>query len=332
MNRQAPLIGFKKPRTKSDGLNNLHILPNFGRMESFELRISDEFEEEEHRPPSGTHQGTSNAFPPGQGDITLVTVDDITFHVHRAVLRHSSSVLETIFDKGDGEGDGGSLPSLKIEASASTLEHLLALAYPNKPSPDFQELGLLTDVFRAAKRYEMEGVLQQLRRSLLEPRVINESIVQPMYITAPLATLVLCCAFDGAMEGRFALRECLRGDLEEHIVGAADFDIPAELLSTILRMRRERLDWFKGKLDSVKWIHNSCYFCGRKQEEWSTRVLRMLNPQLCFEKARTALYTPISCMSGHNTPVPVTLGTLELWLAEATALETKLPVLPHLHR
>lgn len=175
----------------------------------------------------------------------------MVFHVHRAVLFHSSHIFETIFDKGDGRTDAASVPPLKIEANADALELLLTFAYPNKSSPYIRELNTLGAVFRAAKRYEMESVLHQLRKTLLEIGMIDEKFIPPLYAAVPLATLTLCYAFDGSVEGRFALRECLKGNLEEYVKGAADFDIPGPLLSAVLRLRRERMEWFKSKLATI---------------------------------------------------------------------------------
>ena len=275
---------------------------------------------------------TSPTFPAGQGDIALVTIDNTVFYVHRAVLRYSSHVFETILENGGGEEDESSQPRLKIETDASTLDHLLAFAHSNMSSPSIDDVNVLAAIFRAAKRYEMDGVLQQLRKSLMEVKMVHDVMVQPLFVKAPLAVLVMSYAFDCPAEGRLALRECIKGRLEDHVAGAVEFDIPAELISTILRLRQERETWCLAKLNSVRWPTSNFYYCACKCGDWRVQVMSQLRTKPQFETLKQVFSIPRNCASGHVIPQPVDQTTLDSWTLEISQLEQVIPTLPRLSR
>lgn len=265
----------------------------------------------------GTRERISRTFSAGQGDVALVTIDNALFYVNRAILRYSSHVFETILEKGEEEDDGSSLPRLKMEAEASTLEHLLAFAHPNMLSPSIDDVNVLAAVFRAAKRYEMDGVLQQLRKSLTEVKIVHDIMSQPLFVKAPLAVLVMSYAFDCPVEGRIALRECIKGRLEDHVAGAIEFDVPTELISNILKLRQERETWFMSKLNSIPWPTNNCYHCACKYGDWRVQVITKLHTKPEFEGFKQTLSIPGNCASGHAVPQPVDQTTLQSWSVEA---------------
>jgi BTB/POZ domain len=280
---------------------------------------------------SALNERTSSVYPAGHGDLALITVDNVVFHVHRAVLQHSSLVFGTIFDNGPkGEQDDDPQPPLKMETDALTLEALLTFTYPDRPSPSIGDVKALASLFRAAKRYEMEGVLHQLRRSLVEIKIIRDSLVQPLYIKSPLAVLIICYAFDCFDEGRLALRECLKGNLEDHITGAQDFDLPSELLSTLLRLRSDRMSWLKTKLDALPWPTNGCQHCLQRFGEWKLETTLQVQSHLAFEQLKAGVSKAGNCRGGHAVLQPDPRNALADWLVEAQELEGSLPKLPRI--
>jgi hypothetical protein len=280
------------------------------------------------------HPRVSSAFPAGYGDIPLLTVDNTVFYVHSTALQHSSAVFETIFENGPREkgDDGSTVPPLKIEADAATLERLLSYIYPSRPSPSIDDVNVIASLFRVAKRYEMEGIMHQLRKVLLEIRIIRNTVIQPLYIKDPFAVLLIAYAFDCPDEGRFALRECLKGKLQSHILGAAEFDVPAEVMAMLLRLREDRLNWFSTKLESIQWPTNNCYNCVRALGESKFKVINQLGKNLEFDVLKSTLLSIGNCYSGHvvATTVPQLQDTLNTWAAEAKEMEEALPTLPRL--
>ncbi|KAG8758114.1 hypothetical protein FRC14_000738 [Serendipita sp. 396] len=271
----------------------------------------------------------STSFPDGKGDITLLAVDNVIFHVHRAVLQHSSSVFETIFEAGsvkDEEKQAFKQP-LKVEADARTLDVLLRYIYPNRCSPIIEDVNLLASVFRAAKRYEMEGVSDQLRRGLMETRVTHQKIIPPLYIRYPFSIMAISHAFGCYDEARVAMKECIKGDLKAHMEGALDLDAPVSLMATIIRLRENRASWFQSKLDKMPWPSNSCIHCCRKCAEWRFQLERRAMLELDFEAMRRGLETQQFCPAGHEIARLVVASTLSSWLEEWKIMEENLPPL-----
>lgn len=278
---------------------------------------------------SESHPRTSTAYPAGQGDFTFITIDNVIFHIDRAIMRYSSHVFEVIFERED-VGEGSS--PLKIEADAVTFEHLLTFAHPNKPSPSIDDIHVLAALFRAAKRYEMDGVLHQLRKSLFEFTLVDDAIVNPWFQRAPLAVLVIAHAFDCTIEARHALRECLKGSLEVHIAGAANFDIPAQLLAAVVRMRQERIDLMVAKIDGIQHVYaTNCFHCGLKQGDWRYRALRALQSGQPLDTLK-AISNIGNCGAGHIIANRIEPTIWNIWMAEVAAKEGTLPFLPQTSR
>lgn len=283
--------------------------------------------------PISLYERMSGSYPTGYGDISLLTVDNTIFHVHRSVLQHSSDVFETIFENGPkSDTEGRTSAPLKIEADAATLELLLAFIYPNKQAPYIDNISTISALFRVAKRYEMEGVKQQLRKGLLEIRLVRNTIVPPLYVKSPLAVLAISYAFECADEARFALRECIKGSLRQHLEDAQEFDFPSELMQILLRLREERMAWFLTRLDSLQWPNNNCFNCARRFGEWKMKTISELDKNLEITQLKTSASRLEKCWSGHIIWTADMQGALDQWLSEAKELENALPSLPRLSR
>lgn len=281
---------------------------------------------------STTHERVSALYPVGHGDIALLSIDNLLCYVHRHILEHSSPIFGTIFSvRNKGSEDNGP-PRLKIEARGSTLETLLAFIYPDRAPPLIESIVVIDQLFRVAKRYEMEGVLHQLRRCLLEVRVAGDTVTTPLFVKHPLAVLVISYVFECPEEGRLALRECLRGDINDHVAGAKGFDIPSELMSAVLTYRRERSEWFLTELDTVGWPANNCINCYKAVAEKRTK-----SAHLIANRSNTDVYTEIwnklgQCNSGHIISLPNLESWTTGWAEKAKRLEESLPQFPHLPR
>lgn len=271
----------------------------------------------------------SASFPPGAGDTAFITIDNVVFHVDRALLRYSSRVFGTIFER-EVTNDRHTNP-LRIEAEAATFEYILAFIHPILSSPSIDDIRILAALFRLAKRYEMEGVLHQLRRSLVEVRVVEDRPVLPWYKREPLAALVVAHAFDCITESRLALRECLKGPLEAHVAGAASFDIPAEVMGTVLRLRKERLDLLATKLNPNGGITNTdrnCFYCAMQQAQWRFNLLQHLQSHLQLSKLRDTLPSGhVYCANPHSHLVEcqITPETIDAWSQDHARQEEGLP-------
>lgn len=266
---------------------------------------------------------TSTIYSAGKEDIILTTIDNVTFHVDQALLRCSSHVFKTIFER----EDKGTSP-LKIEAEGATLGHLLAFVHPNMPSPLIDDMQTLVALFRVAKRYEMEGVLYQLRKILLEISVVDDVVVPPWYKREPLAIFIVAHAFDCVTESRLALRECLKGPLEAHIAGATSFEISVELMGAVLRLRQERLEQLAMKLNSIGSFvaPRSCFHCGVTHGQWRLTLLQKLQLHLQPSELRNDLSGSLICAAGHAVYSHISLANIDTWVCELNQQEEQLPL------
>ncbi|KAG8811616.1 hypothetical protein FRC17_002377 [Serendipita sp. 399] len=219
---------------------------------------------------------------------------------------------------------------LNIDASEQTLDLLLRCVYPNRESPEFNDLQTLSSVLRAAKRYEMDAIVQELGKTMLRQRVINEEILPPFYTQSPIPTLAIAHAFDCNLVARCALRECLTGDLSAHFAQAKDFDLPVELFNHILRLRKERAEWFKTRVDmhETGWPSNECDACEKIRSYWKTEIVTHLEHYLDIDYFKATVYDQWSCLCAKEhrnifDPHP----EAKTWLEEWDALSKKLPEL-----
>ncbi|KAG8808750.1 hypothetical protein FRC17_003799 [Serendipita sp. 399] len=278
-------------------------------------------------PPNPQYQ-VSTSFPDGKGDITLLTVDGVVFNVHRAVLQHSSPIFETIFEAGSVKTETEEVkPQLKVEADAATLDIILRYIYPSMRSPTIEDVDILASVFRAAKRYEMDGIQYQLRRELLEMRIVRQKIVPPFYIRQPFAVLIIMHAFECYDEARLALHECLKGDMKVHMEGASTLDIPVPLMSTILRLREHNASWFRAKLDEIPWPSPSCHLCYLMHAIWRRALERDIMLELDFDVLKEEVETSGKCGSGHECLKTMPPDKLSSWLEEWKERQDTLPIL-----
>lgn len=266
----------------------------------------------------------SASYPPGAGDTAFITIDNVIFHVDKTLLRYSSRVFETIFER---EDTSEQVVPLKIEAEAANFEHILAFIHPTLPSPSLDDIRTLAALFRAAKRYEMEGVLYQLRKSIIEIGLVEDKLSTPWYKRAPLGILIVANAFDCVAESRLALRECLKGRLGDHIVGAAGFDIPAEIIGAIVRLREERMGQLTTKLNSLTSTTTySCAGCSLQQAHLRFNLFQKLQLHLQPSELKNDVGRPLLCTGGHQRACPVSAAGIDLWTFELMQQEERLPL------
>lgn len=278
----------------------------------------------------------SPLFPAGSGDIRLISTDGTIFYVHRLILRLASPFFETMFEIGsEGTPQSNHLP-LRVEADAKTLTCLLQYLYPTPCRPRITDLGQLTATLRTAKRYEMEGVIEQLRSVLTERYLEEDELIVPLYIRYPLPVLLIADAFGFIAEKRLALRECLEGDLTEHLKTVISSDIPARIMIGLLELRKERLEWFRSKLNA--WsppLVEPC--CSQKflehRQKIETKVYHCLEFQPFVDELTKGLrcdnqkVTTSSFIKGHLIAVPFD-AVVQRWEREWVVLRKSIPKVP----
>lgn len=199
----------------------------------------------------------STAFPEGEGDLCLISNDGVLFYVHSQLLRHSSPVFATMFEIGGGTGkpEGKSNDPVRMEADAATLELLLLYVYPLHKNPQLETLEQISTLLSLSHRYELNGVTQQLRTALTESPVEDDTVTLPLYKMSPLTALAIADAYELVPEARLALRYCLDLDQSRLLQVTGNINIPVRIMSVVLALRQQRIDWFASKMDSAATFH-----------------------------------------------------------------------------
>lgn len=115
------------------------------------------------------------AFDSPRADLVLRSSDGVDFRVEKTILIMSSSFFETMFCLPQPSADQGvpqDLPIVKMVEDGRTLDILLKLLYPNK-YPGDMTLTELDKVMKAADKYIMHGVIEQLGALLRMPHYLH---------------------------------------------------------------------------------------------------------------------------------------------------------------
>ena len=101
-------------------------------------------------------------FDTSDADLILKSFDDVEFRVHKVIIflasaNHLCNVpIESDIDK---------LPTIRVGENGVTLGTLVSLCYP-VADVDFEDLSVLYEVLKAAKKYEMKKIIQILQVKL----------------------------------------------------------------------------------------------------------------------------------------------------------------------
>ncbi|KAI0642180.1 hypothetical protein C8Q79DRAFT_237703 [Trametes meyenii] len=115
-------------------------------------------------------------------EIVLRTVDDVDFHVWRAILKEASTLFADMFGLPQPmPGPTTNSPRIiPITEQSVVIEPLLRLCYP-VPDPEFTSLAELKPVLEAARKYQMDYIMGLLLRRLI---LFAENEPLPAYLIA----------------------------------------------------------------------------------------------------------------------------------------------------
>ncbi len=182
-------------------------------------------------------------------DIVLRSADHVDFHVWRVILREASVFFANTF--ADAQSGPSDAPLVPMTESARTVEALLRLCYP-VPDPEFASIDDLKPVMVAARKYQMDYIMQVLTRHLL---VLAEN--------TPLQAYAVALQFELVDTAREAGRLTLRHD--DPCRFTADLDtMPATAYYHLSAYRREcaeaacgTVEWFEPDASTFVWFRDS---------------------------------------------------------------------------
>lgn len=151
------------------------------------------------------HAPTTTIAPPpfnkSSADTVLRTADHVNFRVRRAILEEASVVFADMFllpQPSPGVDTQSSPPLISLTESSKTIEALLRICYPVS-DPEFISLDELKPVLEAARKYQMDHVIEVLNKPLVLFAVAH-----------PLQAYAVAVQFDLVDAARAAARLTLR--------------------------------------------------------------------------------------------------------------------------
>lgn len=194
--------------------------------------------------------GYEHKFHRSSADVTIRSRDGIDFRVHKLVLSEGSSVFADIFSLPTPmptyttagislhQEDGAAL--VQLEEDSKTIDTLLGFLYPGM-GPRVEDLSCLTEVLKAADKYDMEGVRSVVKN---DPSVAMLGEDDPWRLFAIAVRFGLADAAKAAAQ-RTLLLEPL--PLDSHL---PEFDlIPASAYRALLVYRQKHVDLFETVLE-----------------------------------------------------------------------------------
>lgn len=111
----------------------------------------------------------SKTFCSPSADLILRSTDGTDFHVHKVILAMFDLPQPSIC-LGDASPEP---PVVQMSETSKTLDVLLQLLYPDKHPEDI-DLSTLGNAVKAADKYDMRGVMAQLKQLLMLPKYIED--------------------------------------------------------------------------------------------------------------------------------------------------------------
>ncbi|OJT11391.1 hypothetical protein TRAPUB_12086 [Trametes pubescens] len=216
-------------------------------------------------------------------DIVLRSADHVDFHVWRVILREASVFFANMF--ADAQSGPSDAPLVPMTESARTVEALLRLCYP-VPDPEFASIDDLKPVMVAARKYQMDYIMQVLTRHLL---VFAEN--------TPLQAYAIALQFDLVDAARTAARLTLRCDDPCPFTEELDA-VPATAYYHLLAYRRRCGEVACRAINSFTWLEDgSTLVWFRKSAGMSSCGCSMAEKPRYYVQTEAGVKTPVYATS-----------------------------------
>ena len=210
----------------------------------------------------------STVFRADDADLVIRAAGTLDFRVHKCILSLVSPIFKDMFTIPQPPTDTpGVLPHVDVEDSPKTWENILQTVYP-MPHPSIDDLGDLESLLLAAKKYEMEFVINLHKQCFKDSKFIRED---------PLRLYAIACAGGFEDQAKYVARH-------------------AEHLKVVLRSDVGNLRGL-----TLESYHRLISFLVKRDKKWSRILARAeipresdcrCSPGVVYEKIKKDLDTP----------------------------------------
>ena len=206
----------------------------------------------------------STVFCADDADVVIRAAGTRDFRVHKPILSLVSAIFKTMFSLPQPPTETlGAIPQIDVEESAETWENIFQTIYP-MPNPVIDDLGDLESLLLAAKKYEMQFVIDSHVKRLENIGFIQQD---------PLHLYAIACACGFEDQARYVARN-------------------AELLTVMAHSDAGDLRGL-----TVGPYHNFVSFLAQRDSDWAQILVDTKIPQgiccNCDEKLTWDLYNRI---------------------------------------
>ena len=145
----------------------------------------------------------SYSFDAEDADLILRSADSKEFRVHRCILSIASPIFRDMLALPQPHDPDHKLPQVDLPETATTLDILLRYIYPI-PSPKIEDFATLSNVVVSAEKYGAEGVISQLRTTLVSSHFLDLN---------PLRVYAIACRWSFFEEAKLASTRAVCADL-----------------------------------------------------------------------------------------------------------------------
>jgi len=129
----------------------------------------------------------SPPFDTSNADVILRSSDPVPvdFRVHKCLLEMASPTFREMFTLPQPPSKNPNLPVVEVAETAGVIDPLLRFVYPVE-APSINNLTELASLITAADKYEMELVMQSLRKLMVGPLFLKRSPLEVFALAAKL--------------------------------------------------------------------------------------------------------------------------------------------------
>ncbi|KAG8810740.1 hypothetical protein FRC17_002807, partial [Serendipita sp. 399] len=106
--------------------------------------------------------GYSTEFPPGYGDLQIISYDNVVFHFHKWLLAYMSPVLADMIRAGARHGHRQGVQELKLNDSSIELGELLRFVDPKMINPTLEH-DTFTRLLEIGRKYEVTKLIDWIK-------------------------------------------------------------------------------------------------------------------------------------------------------------------------